>query len=242
MSLLADQQRTQRQIWASPAGRHDRLIAMLRFVLPVAIGILFALLTFSPFSGNSELSFLLDKTKVSMATERLRVSEALYRGEDNKGRPFSLRAGSAVQKSSSEAVIRMSELDGRILLEEGPASVIAANGIYDLAKENVRVVGPLALKSGEGYSMVANNVTLGLKDQIMQAPDQLSFNDGKGFTLQANNVTADLRTRRIRSNSQVSGQTKIGTFSANSMTADLNTRVVTLTGNARLHIDQNGIR
>jgi lipopolysaccharide export system protein LptC len=242
MSALADQQRTQRQIWAAPAGRHDRLIAALRFLLPVAIGILFALLTFSPFSGNSERSFLLDKSKVNMAAERMRVSEALYRGEDNKGRPFSLRAGSAVQKSSAEPVIRMSNIDGRILLDEGPASVLAANGVYDLAAETVRVVGPLSVKSGEGYSVIANDVILGLKDQLMRAPGQLSFNDGKGFTVSAGNVTADLRTRRITSNGGVNGRTNVGTFSADTMTADMKTRVVTLTGNARLRIDQNGIR
>lgn len=242
MSILADQQRTQRQIWASPLGRHDRMIAALRFLLPAAIGVLFALLTLSPFSGNSERSFLLDKTKVSMATERLRVTEALYRGEDNQGRPFSLRAGSAVQKSSAEPIIRMSNIDGRILLDEGPASVLAANGIYNLAEETVRVVGPLSVKSGEGYSVVANDVTLGLKDQMMHAPAQLSFNDGAGFTLLTNNVSADLRARRVTSNGGVTGRTNVGTFSANKMSADLKTRIVTLTGNAHLRIDQNGIR
>jgi lipopolysaccharide export system protein LptC len=242
MSILADQQRTQRQIWASPLGRHDRMIAALRFLLPAAIGVLFALLTLSPFSGNSERSFLLDKTKVSMATERLRVTEALYRGEDNQGRPFSLRAGSAVQKSSAEPIIRMSNIDGRILLDEGPASVLAANGIYNLAEETVRVVGPLSVKSGEGYSVVATDVTLGLKDQMMHAPQQLSFNDGAGFTLLTNNVSADLRARRVTSNGGVTGRTNVGTFSANKMSADLKTRIVTLTGNAHLRIDQNGIR
>ena len=242
MSVLADQQLTQRQIWASPSGRHDRMIAALRFLLPVAIGVLLALLTFSPFTGNSERSFLLDKSKVNMAAERMRVAEALYRGEDNKGRPFSLRAGSAVQKSSAEPIIRMSNIDGRILLDDGPASVLAANGIYNLAEETVRVVGPLSVKSGEGYSVVANDVILGLKDQLMQAPGQLSFNDSNGFSLLANNVTADLRTRRVTSNGGVNGRTNVGTFDANRMTADLNTRVITLTGNAHLRIDQNGIR
>lgn len=242
MSILADQQRTQRQVWASPLGRHDRMVAALRFLLPAAIGVLFALLTLSPFSGNSERSFLLDKTKVSMATERLRVTEALYRGEDNQGRPFSLRAGSAVQRSSAEPIIRMSNIDGRILLDEGPASVLAANGIYNLAEETVRVAGPLSVKSGEGYSVVATDVTLGLKDQMMQAPGQLSFNDGAGFTLLTNNVSADLRARRVTSNGGVTGRTNVGTFSANKMSADLKTRIVTLTGNAHLRIDQNGIR
>ncbi len=218
------------------------MIAALRFLLPVSIGILFALLAFTPFSGNSELSFLLDKSKVNMATERLRVSEALYRGEDDKGRPFSLRAGSAVQKSSAEPIIRMTDLNGRILLDEGPASVLAANGAYDLSNETVRVAGPLSVKSGEGYSIVAINVILGLKDQLMRSAGQLTFNDGKGFNLVAGNVTANLRTRQVISENGVSGRTNIGTFRADTMSANLNTRVVTLTGNAHLHIDQNGIR
>jgi lipopolysaccharide export system protein LptC len=242
VSILADQQRTQRQRWAAPSGRHDRLIRFLRFAMPVAIGILLALLTFSPFSGNSELSFLLDKSKVNMATERLRISEALYRGEDNKNRPFSLRAGSAVQKSSAEPIIRMQDLNGEILLDDGPASVVAANGLYDLAAETIRVPGPISVKSGKGYSVVANNVQLGLKDQLLRSLGQLSFNDGAGFSLIANNVIADLRSKQIRSQSRVSGRTSVGTFSANSMSADLESRIVRLTGNAQLRIDQNQLR
>jgi lipopolysaccharide export system protein LptC len=242
VSILADQQRTQRQHWAAPSGRHDRLIKFLRFALPVAIGILLALLTFSPFSSNSELSFLLDKSKVNMATERMRITEALYRGEDNKNRPFSIQAGSAVQKSSAEPIIRMQDLKGHIMLDDGPASVVAANGLYDLAAETIRVPGPISVKSGNGYSVVANNVQLGLKDQVMRSLGPLSFNDGAGFSLVANNVIADLRSKQIRSQNRVSGQTSVGTFSANSMSADLKTRIVRLTGNAQLRINQNQLR
>lgn len=242
MSVLADQQRSQRQIWAAPASRHDRLIKFLRFALPVAIGILIALLTFSPFSGNSELSFLLDKNKVNMAAERMRISEALYRGEDSKGRPFSLRAGSAVQKSSAEPIIRMTDLNGQILLEDGPASVLASNGLYDLAAETVRVPGPLSVKSNKGYSMVAKDVKLGLKNQMLASKGPLSFDDGKGFSMVANNVVANLRTKQINSSNGVSGRTSVGTFSADRMNADTQARIVRLSGNARLRIDQNGIR
>jgi len=121
MSAQADLERTQRQNWALPGGRQDRLIRTLRVVLPSIIGLLVALLAFSPFTGKQELSFVLNKDEVDLSRERLRVVEALYRGDDSKGRPFSLRAGSAVQKTSAEPLLDITSLSGRITLSDGPA-------------------------------------------------------------------------------------------------------------------------
>ena len=77
------------------------------------------------------------------AKERMRVSEALYRGEDSKGQPFSLRAGSAVQKSSREPIVDLNDMSARILLSEGPAVLNARKGRYDMDKERVAVDGPV---------------------------------------------------------------------------------------------------
>lgn len=241
-------------------------------MLPAVIGVLLALLAFSPFTGNSELSFLLDKDEVNVAKERMKVSEATYRGEDNKGRAFSLRAGSAVQKSAMEPLIRLKDLQAQIGLDEGPASVIAANGLYDLAAQTISVTGPMTLKSADGYSVVANDVALGLKDQIvrgtgqlnvsspkgysatasdasfslqeqiMTTPGELEFSDTSGLSIVGRGVSADFRKKMITATGPVHGRTHAGTFSGNRLKADLNTRIVTLTGNARLHIDQNAIR
>ncbi len=245
---------------------------MLRVALPAIIGVLLALLAFSPFTNTSELSFLLDKDEVNVASERLRVSEATYSGEDNKGRSFALRAGSAVQKSSLEPLIRMKDLSAQIQLEEGPASVVAANGLYDLAAQTVSVTGPMTVKSADGYSVVANDVALGLKDQIvrstgqlnvssakgysaaannanfslqeqiMTSPDELEFSDTSGFSIIGRGVSANFRQKLITASGPVRGRTKVGTFTGDRLKVDLNNRIVTLSGNARLHIDQNAIR
>ena len=87
MSRLADTQRTERQHWALPGGSHDRLIKLLKNALPAAVGVLTAFLTMAPFTMQGDVSFVLDKNDVDVASERLRVREALYRGEDSKGRP-----------------------------------------------------------------------------------------------------------------------------------------------------------
>ena len=212
MSELAERERTKRQRQASPGGAHDRLIRLLRVLLPAVIGILIAILAYSPFSSTRELSFVLAKDGVDMAHERMRVTDALYRGEDSNGRPFSIHAGSAVQKSSAEPVLRMSDLSARILMPEGPASLIAGNGLYNLDKETMRFVGPLSFDSGRGYNLVASNVELAMK------------------------------TRHLQSYGPVSGRTTVGTFSAGGLRADLDARTVTLTGGAHLRIDQNVIR
>jgi lipopolysaccharide export system protein LptC len=196
MSAQADLERNYRQRWALPGGRHDRLIRAMRVVLPSIIGLLIAILVFSPFTGKQELSFVLDKDEVNLSRERLRVVEALYRGEDSKGRPFSLRAGSAVQKTSAQPVLEMTSLSGRISLKDGPASIIAQRGSYDLGKETMRVTGPLSVES-PGYDMVASNVELSLKDRTMQSFGPVSGRTKVG-TFHAGRLRADLDTRIVR--------------------------------------------
>ena len=196
MSAQADLERNYRQRWALPGGRHDRLIRAMRVVLPSIIGLLVAILAFSPFTGQQELSFVLDKDEVNLSRERLRVVEALYRGEDSKGRPFSLRAGSAVQKTSAQPVLDMTSLSGRISLQDGPASIIAQRGSYDLGKETMRVTGPLAVES-PGYDMVVSNVELSLKDRTMQSFGPVSGRTKVG-TFHAGRLRADLDTRIVR--------------------------------------------
>lgn len=179
-----------------PGGRHDRLIRALRVILPSVIGILLAVLVFSPFSATQELSFVLNKNEVDLSRERMRLVEALYRGEDSNGRPFSLRAGSAVQKTSATPVLDMTSLSGRILLNDGPASIVAQRGTYDLGKETMRVNGPLAVES-PGYDIVATNVELSLKDKSMQSFGPVSGRTKVG-TFNAGRLSADLDTRVVR--------------------------------------------
>ena len=212
MSLQADSQRTARQHWAAPGGTHDRVVRLLKSVLPIAVGVVLAALAFAPFAMQSEVSFVLDKNDVDVAGERMRVREALYRGEDSKGRPFSLRAGSAVQKTSRDPVVELHDLSARILMADGPALFNAQNGRYNLDTEHVGIVGPVQFQSAGGYRLTTRDVGI------------------------------DLRTRRMQSTGRVDGRMPIGTFSADQLKADLAARTVELAGHARLRIDQNAIK
>ena len=84
--------RSERQHFAAPGGSHDRLVAFLAKALPMGVGVIAALMVITPLSPRGEISFLLDRNDVAVIQERLRVDNALYRGQDAQGRPFSLTA------------------------------------------------------------------------------------------------------------------------------------------------------
>ena len=171
-----------------------------------------ALLLTAPFTNGGGVSFVLDKNKVEVAKERMRVTEALYRGEDSKGQPFSLRAGSAVQKSSREPIVDLNDMSARILLTEGPAVLEARKGRYNMDTEQMAIEGPVQFQAAGGYRLTTRDVGI------------------------------DLKTRRMRSAGRVDGRIPIGTFSADHLEADMAARTVTLNGRAALRIEQNGLK
>lgn len=211
MTQRADQIRNRRQLFAAPGSSHDRLVGFLGMALPSAIGVLVAFLALAPLLRNTEVSFLLDKNEVDIARERMRVTQALYRGQDSEGRPFSLEAGSAVQKSSRNPVVEMNDLAARILLQEGPGVLEAGRGNYNMDTEKVSIVGPVQFSSANGYRMVTRDVDI------------------------------DLPKRSMVSRGEVTGRLPTGTFRADRLKADLAERTVTLEGRARLRMTQGGL-
>ena len=200
----AQELRSRRQDFAAPGGRHDRLIGFLARALPMGVGVVAALMVITPLSPRGEVSFLLDRNAVDIIEERLSVDNAMYRGRDDQGRPFSITAGEAVQRSRYEGKVRMSDLLAQLLLEDGPARLSAPGGVYDINSEVVEVQGALVVETADGYAMRASGVAF------------------------------DLENRTMRGDNGVSGAVPAGTFTADRMRAALDTRTITLDGNARL--------
>ncbi|WP_231638818.1 LPS export ABC transporter periplasmic protein LptC [Aurantiacibacter marinus] len=196
--------RTRRQAFAAPGSALDRIVRLLAIGLPALVGVVAALMVITPLSPRGEISFLLDRNKVAMADDRMRVDDAMYRGQDRRGRPFSLNAGEAVQRSNAVPQVEMKDLVARIVLPEGPAILSASAGTYAIDDEQVRV------------------------------PDIVQFTASDGYEMSARNVTIDLANRSLFGQGRVSGEVPAGRFSADSMRADLNARTITLEGNARM--------
>jgi lipopolysaccharide export system protein LptC len=207
MSDQADTERRSLQRWAKGGGSHDRTVRLLQLVLPALTGALAAVMLFAPFSNRGELSFLLAKNDIAVTPQRLRVDTAVYRGRDNRGRPFEVSAGEAIQRSAADPIVRVTDMAARIQLAEGPARLVANAADYDPATDHIRVPGSVLLTTSDG------------------------------FQLSVNNVDVDLRQRLLASDNPVTGRLPIGSFSANSIRANFDTRQVSLRGNVRTRLN-----
>lgn len=206
MTAAADRMRSRRQREAAPGGWHDRAVRIAATVLPGAVGALLAVMLFAPLSPRGEISFLLDRTRVAIVDDRMRVAAAHYRGLDDAGRDFTVSAGSAVQHSAHDDRVAMSDVTASIVLRDGPAVLTTREGVYDFAHALVTVPGMVSFRSADGYRLAARGADI------------------------------DLGARALVSKGPVSGNVPAGTFAADRFTANLDARTVNLIGHARLNI------
>jgi lipopolysaccharide export system protein LptC len=212
MSQAATRQRAAKQRWAVPGSRHDKLVRFAKVALPSAVGVLIAVLAVAPLEKDGDVSFILDKNKVDNAPERMRVDVAQYRGEDNQGRPFAIRAQSAVQQSSDVPIVDISGMLAKMALSGGPVAIVANQARYTLDQHKVAMIGPVRVTGPDGYRLTTRDVVV------------------------------DLKRRSVTGSGGVEGAMRLGQFRAGRLTADLNERTVTLDQGARLKIVQGAVR
>jgi len=212
VSVAADRKQEKKRHWAEPGSRHDTVVKATKYGLPVVIVVLVLMLAIAPFERRGDVSFILDKNKVDEARERMRVEQARYVGEDNKGQKFEIIADRAVQQSSNVPVVMIEGVHARLNLSRGPLSIAALKGRYDLEGEQVDVDGPVRVAGPDGY--------------------RLSTRD----------VQVDLDKRTMQSHGPVSGSMALGQFQAGQLSADLDERTVRLDGGVRLKIYQGAVR
>lgn len=212
MTQQADSLRGRRQRFAAPGGFHDRMVRLIAVGMPALIGALLAVLVIAPFSPRGEISFLLDRNKVAMVTDRLRVVSAMYRGQDDAGRNFSVTAGSAVQHSAAKDEVEMRNITARVMLTDGPASLTTGAGVYDFAKQQIDVPTPVNFETSDGYRMVTGGADI------------------------------DIGKRLLVSQGRAEGRIPAGTFSADRISANLEARTITLDGHARLTMEPGKLK
>ncbi|HZU65471.1 MAG TPA: LPS export ABC transporter periplasmic protein LptC [Novosphingobium sp.] len=209
MSETAASMRDRRRAWALPGGNHDRWVGRLARGLPAAVGMIVAAMVVTPLFPRGDVSFLLDRNKVAITEDRLQVSGATYRGEDDEGRPFWLTAGRAVQHSAHVARVQMEQLVAHLQMADGLAQVTADRGTYDLTQEQMQLQGPVNISRQDGYRILTNDVSI------------------------------DVKHRRAYGESDVRGTLPEGHFTADRMTADLAEKRVVLEGHAHLRMSQS---
>ena len=197
---------TARQRAALPGSGYDRLVGVLKRVLPLSAGALLAVIIVWPLTARREFSFVLDKDKVAMSRERLRVDNAVYRGETAKGEPFTLRARGAVQRSSALPVLELDRLDADVRAESGPATVSAPSGRYDMHADRLDVTGPVRVDSAAGYTLDGSAIRVSLAD------------------------------RTVATDRAVSGRLPLGIYRADALRGDIGGSELVLVGHVHLQI------
>ncbi|QNP45578.1 LPS export ABC transporter periplasmic protein LptC [Sphingomonas sediminicola] len=212
MSDLANQEREVKQRWAVPGSSHDRIVRFAKVALPSAVGVVIAFLAMAPLDKSGDVSFILDKNQVENAPERMRVEQARYVGQDNNGQKFLIVANRALQRTSEQPIVDIWGMLARFGLAQGPVTVAANQGQYNLDQQKVTVQGPVRVAGPEGEQLVTRDVTVDLKQNVMTS-------DGG-----------------------VAGRMELGQFEASRLRANLNDRTVVLDGGARLKIVQGAVR
>jgi lipopolysaccharide export system protein LptC len=212
MSDLANQEREVKQRWAVPGSSHDRIVRLAKVALPSAVGVVIAFLAMAPLDKSGDVSFILDKNQVENAPERMRVEQARYVGQDNNGQKFLIVANRALQRTSEQPIVDIWGMLARFGLAQGPVTVAANQGQYNLDQQKVTVQGPVRVAGPEGEQLLTRDVTVDLKQNVMTS-------DGG-----------------------VAGRMELGQFEASRLRANLNDRTVVLDGGARLKIVQGAVR
>jgi lipopolysaccharide export system protein LptC len=212
MSEAAVRERASKQRWAVPGSAHDRLVSWTKVVLPMAVGVLIAVLAVAPLDRDGDVSFILDKNKVDNAPERMRVESARYTGTDNRGQSFVVAAERAIQRSSEVPIVDVRGMSAKLALPQGPLMIVADQGRYNLDTQHILIEGPVRVAGPQGYRLATSDVTV------------------------------DLKRRNLVSDGAVTGSMRLGQFSAGQLRADLGSRTVVLDGGARLKIVQGAVR
>lgn len=207
LARRADGPLTRRQRAALPGSARDGVIGVLKWLLPALALALLATIVIWPLAKAQEFSFLLAKDKVAMARERLRVANAVYRGETAKGEAFSISAAGAVQQSSAVPVVELRSLTAKLALSDGPATVVAPSGRYFMETDKLQISGPVTLNSTAGYSLDSATVDI------------------------------DINTRQVTTDQPVTGTLPIGSFRADRLRADIKGRNIVLEGRVHLRIN-----
>jgi lipopolysaccharide export system protein LptC len=201
-------ERSIRDKGAAVGGKRDKIIQVLKWVLPTLSGALLATIVALPFFNKQEVSFLLSRDSIEKTPEVLRMEKPTYRGLDSKGRPFLITADRAIQKSSEDAIVELQRLRADIETTSGDAQLRADSGAFDLKKEQLRIAGNISVSRADGYVFKTRDALL------------------------------DLPSRAAWGISGVSGDTPLGTFRAGKFRVDLEKGTVVFAGGTKLRIVQ----
>ncbi|MEO0411456.1 MAG: LPS export ABC transporter periplasmic protein LptC [Pseudomonadota bacterium] len=194
-------------------GRYDKAIRVLRTLFPcLAIAVVLATAAYPIFAAK-ETSFVLARNTIEASEDRLRMINPRYSGVDASGRPFEVRAASAVQPRGIADAVTLTRIGAMMTLKNNAVIEIdAETGIYSTAEETLNMTAPVLVTTSSGYRIDAKETQVDLDDHLVSsrqsvvAAGPLGVFRADGFESQIEddtlvfigNVTATLQPRKVR--------------------------------------------
>ena len=165
----------------SAVRRHSRMVRLLRILLPVA-----GFLAVAGFFVKAHLSFPgdldLSAARLSVTRNSIIMEGPHLTGFDGDSREYSMSADRAIQPLTTPQQVRLEGIEAKVTnTEQGTTAITAEAGDYDHERRTVRLLGPIVIKSAEGYrlSMAGADVDFGAQTMITDRPIVIGYGDSE---------------------------------------------------------------
>lgn len=193
------------------ARRHTRQVRLLRVLLPL-VGILavagFIVKARLSFPGDIDLS----AASLSITPNAVIMDRPLLTGFEGDKREYSVSANRAIQPLATPGQVRVENIEAKVTAEgRGTTGITAEAGDYDHEKSVLKLLGAIAVQSGDGYRLrmtgadvdfgaetmsSQNRVTIGYADSEITG-DRLSVSEGgKRIVIEGNVRTVLMPPKR----------------------------------------------
>jgi lipopolysaccharide export system protein LptC len=172
--------RTRRPVGAS--GRHTRVVAWLKWLLPMVAAALVVLVGAWPEiqAGLSRLTASLPRIDLGAARD-LSMVNARYTGLDRHERPFSLTADVARQTSSKDDLVSLEAPKADLALHNGGwVALTAQSGLYHVEPKQIDLYGDVNLYHDKGMTFRTESATVDLEGGTAQGEEKVQGHGPSG--------------------------------------------------------------
>lgn len=174
-----------RQAAFQAAQRHSRRVRRLRLLVPAA-GVLAVILVIGTWWYSTARAPDLAITDVTVTADGIAMDAPVLRGEDDEGRPYTLRAREAYQTLSTNPVFTLRDLDGEMMLDDGEQVLLRApQARFDSATgQAVFEEGQVELALSSGGQAFLGVTTVNLDEGTIASDNRVAVATGE-VTLEA---------------------------------------------------------
>lgn len=188
---MASGSRIRRQIvrndgdWAfRAAARHSRLVRFLRYAIPAGIVVIAVIISVATFLKRFYLfaAFPIDSGKISLSGTKIVMELPRVSGFTTDTRPYELIARTAVQDVAKPDILELKDVEARVELKDGQhVTIKSINGVYDTAREVLKLNDHIVLNSTSGYEAHLSEATIDVatSNVVSKSPVEIKLpNDG----------------------------------------------------------------